>query len=74
MVTLTVMSESAQGAPETDVEGEELALGAALVSVGSGVGLVDEEAGADDPPGEISHHTRPRTTRTPTMTMIRRRQ
>jgi hypothetical protein len=74
VVTLTVMSESAQGAPDTDVEGDALALGAALVSVGSGVGLADDDAGAADPPEVMSHQTSPRTTRIPMMTMIRRRQ
>ena len=68
------MSVSAHGAPDTEVEGDALVVGAALVSVGRGVGLADDEAGADDPPGEISHHRSPSTTRIPMMTMIRRRQ
>ena len=66
------MSESAHWAPDTDADGETL--GAALLNVGSGVGLADDAAGADPPLGEISHHSSPRTTRIPMTTMMRRRQ
>jgi hypothetical protein len=47
-------------------------VGAAVVRVGSGLGLVP--AVGDEPPGEISHHSRKSTTSTPSSTTIRRRQ
>jgi len=73
-----VMSESRHGAPETEADGEADGdpdgLGAAVVKVGSGAGLVLTATGAEEPPGEMSHHSSARTTRTPRITTIRRRQ
>ena len=80
MVTVTTMSESRHSAPETEADGEPVAepsgLGEAVaLRVGRAVGLgLTAVVGADDPPGEISHQSRPRTTSTPRITTIRRRQ
>ena len=54
------MSVSEQAAPETDADGDadaDCVVGAALLSVGSGVGLAVAATGADEPPGEMSHHS-----------------
>ena len=73
--TVTAISESWQGAPETaEVLGEGLAeaVGEDVARVGSGVGLV--LAVGVLPPGEMSHHSSSNTTSTPMITTIRRRQ
>lgn len=77
-MTVTTTSESEQSSPDTDGDGDAetdaVGLTAGLVSVGNGEGLVVLAVGAAEPPGEISHQTRANTTKTPRITMMRRRQ
>ena len=71
------MSLSTQGSPDPEIDGEAeplvVGVGDAL-SVGNGEGLLVAAVGAEEPPGEISHHNSASTTSTPRITMIRLRQ
>jgi hypothetical protein len=75
MDTVTAMSSSRQGAPETAGDGEPETDGEVVGErVGSGDGLALADVGADEPPGEMSHQTSASTTKTPRITTMRRRQ